>query len=157
MKEQAVKIENIRQEDFLWQSTAWTTTTACFVLPDRWFLRILQSARSCLSLHGTPLLKWPKSTRPSGQPVGLNVQIAPDVLRLRRFRISGTSTFKKSASCLGRLGSNSSPSATRIDRMDRADDFDVTNSGFFVNSSVGLCRSVMFLKALSSTGLLTPG
>ena len=49
------------------------------------------------SLHRAPLLTWPETARPSGQPVGLNVQIVPDVLRLRRLRISGTSTSKKSA------------------------------------------------------------
>ena len=37
----------------------------------------------------------------------MNVQIAPDVLRHMRFRVSGTFTSKKSASYLGRLGSNS--------------------------------------------------
>ena len=153
------------------------------------FPRILQSARSSLFLHGRPVLTWPESAHPSGQPVGLNVQIAPDVLRFRRFRISGTSTSKKSpwevreqlfiacnspdvdaswllwsqeaeASLAGAYLSAGGPSLSnpssyvgrgqlslrtkrlggrcrdRIYRMDRADNFDVTNSGFFVNSSL---------------------
>ena len=173
-----------------------------------------------LSLHGTPLFTWPVSTRPSGQPVGLNVQIAPDVLRLRRFRISGTFASKKSALYPGRFGSNSSPLVTPLMWMQRgvygvgklrrallvpislhvalpsrilAVMWVGTNSPYAPSdweagveivsiawivpmtlmsptlaslstrllplcfaSDVGLCRSVMYSKALSSMGLQTP-
>ena len=66
---------------------------------------LVHSALCCLhgvlSLHGTPLLIGRGFIRPCGQPVGLNVQIAPDVLRHMRFRVSGTFASKKSASYLG--------------------------------------------------------
>ena len=184
------------------------------------FPSILQSARSSLSLLGTPLLTWPESTRPSGQPVGLIVQIAPGVSPsasvqniwdvhvqelsfvpsevreqllaacdttdvdaswrfwsreaeaslARAYLTAGGPALSNPSSCVGRgqlslrtkrLGGRC---RDRIYRMDRADHFDVTNSGFFVNSlalcfasDVGLCRSVMYSKALSSMGLQTPG
>ena len=64
-------------------------------------------AEFSLSLHGMPLSIGLGFIHPCGQLVGLIVQIAPDDLRHMRFRISGTFTSKKSASYLGRLGSNS--------------------------------------------------
>ena len=102
---------------------AMVATPAWCVLPDRWFPPHFAIRMESLSLspHATPLLTWPESSRPSGQPVGLNVQIAPDVPRLWRFRISGTSTFKNSALCLGRLGSNSSPLGTPLMWMHRGE------------------------------------
>ena len=87
---------------------AMAATTACRVLPDRWFIpHFAVYAELSLSLHGMSLSIGLGFFHPCGQPVGLIVQIAPDVLRHMRFRISGTFTSKKSASYLGRLGSNS--------------------------------------------------
>ena len=70
--------------------------------------RTLLSTLSSLSLHGMPLLIGLGFILPSGQPVGLIVLTAPDVRRLRRFRIFGMFTFVKSVSFLVRFGSNSS-------------------------------------------------
>ena len=49
-----------------WQihgETRYSPTDCCF---KQFLFAALQSARSSLSLHGTPLLTWPESTRPSG-------------------------------------------------------------------------------------------
>ena len=83
-------------------------TTACRVLPDRWFVpHFAVYAEFSLSLHGMQLSIGLWFIHPCGQLVGLIVLIAPDVLRHMRFRISGTFTSKKSALYLGRSGRNS--------------------------------------------------
>ena len=87
---------------------AMAAITACRVLPDRWFTPHFAILTSSHSLLGTPLFIWPESILTSGQPVGLIVLTAPDVHRLRWFRIFGMFTFKKSASFLEKFGSNSS-------------------------------------------------
>ena len=69
---------------------AVAATTACCVLLDR----LLPPTTSLFPL-GMPLLKWPGFTRPSGQHVGSNVQIAQDTLLLLRFRTSGTFTSRE--------------------------------------------------------------
>ena len=90
-------------------------TAACRVVPDRWFIpHFAFYAEFSLSLHGMPLSIGLGFIHSCGQLVGLIVQIAPDVLRHMRFRISGTFTSKKSASYLGRLGSNSLLPATLL-------------------------------------------
>ena len=87
---------------------AMAATTPCRVLPDRWFIpHFAVYAEFSLSLHGMPLSIGLGFIHPCGQLVGLIVQIAPNVLRHMRFTLPGTFTSKKSASYLGRLGSNS--------------------------------------------------
>ena len=100
--------EGSRRDFVLACPIAVAATTACRVLPDRWFIpHFAVYAEFSLSLHGMPLSIGLEFIHPCGQPVGLIVLIAPDVLRHMRFRISGTFTSKKSASYLGRLGNNS--------------------------------------------------
>ena len=83
---------------------ATAATTACRVLPDRWFIpHFAVHAEFSLSAWDALLIGL-GFIHPCGHPVGLIVQIAPDVLRHMRFRISGTFTSKKSALYLGRLG-----------------------------------------------------
>ena len=58
---------------------AMAPTTACSIFSSftvcsgLWVTHILQSARTSLSLLGTPLLRWPGFTRLSGQVAGYNV------------------------------------------------------------------------------------
>ena len=87
---------------------AMAATTACRVLPDRWFVpHFAVYAEFSLSLHGMPLSTGLGFIHPCGQLVGLIALIAPDVLRHMRFRISGTFSSKKWALYQGRLGRNS--------------------------------------------------
>ena len=154
---------------------AMAATTACCVLPDRWFTRTLPSSRSFRSLHGTPLFIWPESILLSGQPVWSMVMIdkrspSPTVQNIWDVHIREVS-FDVDASwclwsreieaCLARAYVTAGGPALlspgsyvgrgklslrtkrlggrcrdRIYCMNRADEFDVTHSGFFVNSSL---------------------
>ena len=155
-------------------------------------VRTLLSTRSSLSLHGMPLSIGLGFIHPCGQPVGLIVQIAPDVSPshavqniwdvyiqevgfaprevreqlliacnspdvdaswllwsreaeaslARAYLSAGGPSLSNAGSYVGRgqlslrtmrLGGRC---RDRIYRIDRADKFDVTHSGFFVNSSL---------------------
>ena len=171
---------------------AMAATTACCVLPDRWFHDpILQTARSSLSAWDatvnmasvySPLwpacwVECPDRSRRSPSPAVQNiwdvyiqeVSFVPREVREQLFTACDTTDVDASWRIWSRAAEASLARACltagfpalsnpdsyvgrgqlslrtkrlggrcrdRISRMDRADDFDVTNSGFFVNSSL---------------------
>ena len=83
---------------------AMAATTACCVLPDRWFTPHFAILTEFFALcMGRPLFIWPKSILLFDKPAGSIDLTAPDVLRLRRFRIFEMFTFVKSVEVRGQL------------------------------------------------------
>ena len=77
---------------------AMAATTACRVLPDRWFVpHFAVYAEVSLSLHGMPLSIGLGFIHPCSQLVGLIVLIAPDVFPSHAVQNIWDVTSKKSA------------------------------------------------------------